>query len=782
MKGTKSGVTERQLQLSPRLAAQHIGERVRMEQVRLFWSSGFLMSALAIGIAVALVIAQWPVIERTHLLAWAGLLGVATLPWAGLTWYFRQQPASVDSAGTWLTLALAIALTQGLTWGLAGWILFPPDNMAHQAILTVMLAGVAAGAVTSLSPIGLAATLFLVPALIPLCYRLAFEGGEDALLMLAIVLVLLLTLILSNRHLYTTLRDNLQLRIEKATREAALHESEARYRLMFEQSPLGIVHYDEHGEILACNTTLIEILGTRRADMIGSNMITEVNDERMASAVRLSLETGWGYYEDTYDPVKGIHKVPLRAFFNSITDPDGNIIGGVGIIEDFTQRKQAEEALNYQAFHDTVTGLPNRRLLHDRLDQALNMATRNQRIGALMFLDLDYFKRINDWLGHHQGDQVLTIVAERLSMAMRGEDTVARLSGDEFILLAPDLGPDETVATRALNTITERIQELLQEPMTIGGRELRLSASIGITLFPQRDATPEQLLRQSDTAMYVAKKDVRGEVRFHDVAMDANEEERLGLESELSSALESGELEIVFQPIVDAEGRLLTCEALLRWHHAEHGDIPPGRFIPVAEASGLIVALGRWVVDQCCSWIAGLDPAQREGIDRVAINVSAREFHHPEFARKIEETLDRHGLDGSWLTLEVTENVLIDRVSTTIRRMQRLKQRGVRFEVDDFGTGYSSLTYLKRLPVDGIKIDHSFIHDAPHEPGSSAIIDAILAMASRLQLDVAAEGVETTEQLAFLRERECQRFQGFLFARPMPAEQLLAYLATHKRP
>lgn len=779
MTNTHDAASQRQLRLSRRAAADRVDERVRLEQVRLFWSSGLLMCALAIGIACALVIAQWPVIERLHLLGWATLLGVATLVWVGLTWFFRQQSTSAATTRIWVGLALAIALTQGLVWGLAGWLLFPPDNMAHQAILTVMLAGIAAGAVTSLSPIGLAATLFLVPALIPLCYRLALSGGEGALLILAIVLVLLLTLILSNRHLFTTLRDNLRLRIEKAISEAALHESEARYRLMFEQSPLGIVHYDEHGEILACNTTLIEILGTRRANLIGSNMITGVNDDRMASAVRMSLETGWGYYEATYDPVKGINKVPLRAFFNSIDDADNHIIGGVGIIEDFTQRKQAEEALNRQAFYDAVTGLPNRRLLHDRLAQALNLAQRHERIGALMFLDLDYFKRINDWLGHHQGDQVLAAVAERLSMAMRAEDTVARLSGDEFIILAPDLGRDEAAATRALETITERIQELLQEPMTVSGRELRLSASIGITLFPQQDAGPEQLLRQSDTAMYVAKKEVRGEVRFHDAVMDADEDERLGLESELGGALERGELELFLQPIVNADGAVLAAEVLLRWHHEDHGDISPGRFIPVAEASGLIVSLGRWVVDQSCRWVAGLDTAQRDALKRVAVNVSAREFHHPEFARKIEETLDRHGLDGSWLTLEVTENVLIDRVSTTIRRMERLKRRGIRFEVDDFGTGYSSLTYLKRLPVDGIKIDSSFVQDAPDDPGSAAIVDAILAMASRLQLAVVAEGVETAEQLAFLKERDCGRFQGFLFARPMPAEQLLAYLSTH---
>lgn len=725
---------------------------------------------------VALVVAQWPVVAIGPLLTWAATLVIGSLIWFLLGEYFRHAPATDTTAHTWQWLALGIALAQGIIWGAAGWALFPPENLSHQAILTVMLAGISAGAVSTLSPVALAGLLFLVPALLPLCYRLALAGQHDALVMLAIVLVLLLTLLLSNRHLYTTLRDNLRLRIEKAVSEAALHESEARYRLMFDQSPLGVLHYDATGRVVACNTTLIEILGTSRKDVLGSSMITEVSDERMAAAVRMSLDTGWGYFEDTYNPVHGINRVPLRIFFNGVTNADGELLGGVAIVEDFSQRKAAEEALNRQAFYDVLTGLPNRRLLADRLGQALKSAQRHQRIGALVFLDIDYFKRINDWLGHNQGDEVLNVIADRLGQAVRSEDTVARLSGDEFIILVPDIGHDEPSARRAIEILTERIQAILQEPMTIGERELRLSASMGISLFPQDEQSPEQLLRQSDTAMYVAKKEVRGEVRFHDDSMDREEDERLGLESELGFALERGQLSLHYQPIVDAGGRITAGEALLRWEHPEHGRVSPERFIPVAEASGLIVALGRWVIEHCCQWITTLDAGERAQLERVAVNVSAREFHHPEFARQLESTLQHYRLDGSWLTLELTENVLIDRVTATIRRMERLRQCGVRFEVDDFGTGYSSLTYLKRLPVDGIKIDRSFVHDVRTDAGDAAIVDAILAMASKLGLDVIAEGVETRDQLAFLQEHGCRRFQGYLWSAPMDADAFRAYL------
>ncbi len=771
----------RYLRLDPNAATDRIGIRVRSEQARLFWSASFLMPALGLAIAAALAFAQWPVIERPALFTWLGLVLAVSAVWAITAYlYRRRQPSEASVPG--LYLAGGIAFAYGAAWGSAALLLFPEGILTHQAILTVMLAGLSAGAVTMLSSLPLTGIAFLVPALLPLCYRFAFTGTHDALLILAILMVLLLTLILSNRHLYTTLRDNLRLRIEKAASEAALHESEARYRLMFDQSPLGVLHYDAAGKILDCNNAFIEILGSSRAQVIGTSMLDEVSDQRMAKAVQHSLESGWGYYEATYDPIKGVNRAMLRAFFNRVAGPDEETLGGVGIVEDFTQRKQAEEALNRQAYYDAVTGLPNRRLLRDRLDRAIQENHQCGRFGALLFLDLDYFKRINDWLGHGEGDEVLRIVGERLERAMRPNDTVARLSGDEFILLAANLGRDEDMATRATEVLTERIQAVLQEPVFTEDRELRLTASLGASIFPRGEETPEQLLRKADTAMYVAKKELRGEVRFHRQVMDDQEDERLGLENELALALDSGQLELAYQPIVTAEGRADGCECLLRWHHPERGTISPSRFIPVAEASGLIIAIGRWLLDSLAGWYASLGPNQRAALGRLSMNVSAREFHHPEFVRNLEQCLERHGLDGRWLTLEVTENVLIDRIAATVTRMERLREHGIRFEVDDFGTGYSSLTYLKRLPVDGIKIDRSFTQDVLDEPESAAIVDALLAMTRRLNLGVVAEGVESREQLAFLVERDCQRFQGFFWTEPMPASQLLErYLSDPPR-
>lgn len=765
------------LQIDPEEAADQIGTRVRTEQAYLFWSASYLLLGLGAAVAVALTIAQWPVIELASLILWLGLLALVSAVWAVWAYLYRRSRPDSGTTERWIHIASALALAYGIVWGAASLLLFPPEVFAHQAILTVMLAGLSAGAVTMLSSLPLTGMAFLIPGLLPLCYRFALTGSQNALLILAIVLVLILALTLSNRHLYTTLRDNLRLRIEKALSEAALHESEARYRLLFDQSPLGLVHYNAEGAIRNCNRAFIDILGSSRDQIEGTSMIDNVSDERMAQAVRESLDKGCGYYEALYDPVAGINRVMLRAFFNRIAGQDDETLGGVAIVEDFTKRKEAEEALNRQAFYDLLTDLPNRRLLRDRLDKSLTQARRDAHVGVLLFLDLDYFKRINDWLGHGEGDDILRAVADRMSAAMRETDTLARLSGDEFILLAPNAGSSKAAAVHATKRLTERVQTALQQPLSAGGRELRLTASIGATLFPRKGDTPERLLRKADTAMYMAKREVRGEVRFHHESMDTHEAERLGLESELSDAISKDELSFRFQPIVVADGRAVGAELLLRWHHPWEGEISPERFIPVAEASGLIVAIGRWVIDNLCARLAQMESTQRAELGRLALNVSAREFHHPDFAPYLEECLDHYQLDGRLITIEVTENVLIENFATTIERMEQLRSRGIRFAVDDFGTGYSSLTYLKRLPVDSIKIDRSFIADVAARPESAAIVDALLAMASRLGLDVVAEGVETAEQLDFLAQRQCTYYQGFYWAEPMSFDQLLAYFA-----
>lgn len=771
---------ERDLRRSRDAIDDSVRDQVRAEQARLLWSHAYLLLALGVMVGLALVAAQWSVIDHAVLLGWLGLLLGVTAAWGLAALHYHRRGRAALQSHRWLHYGAGASLAYGLAWSVAAFALFPAEAFAHQAILTVMLAGMSAGAITILSTVSVTGVAFVFPTLLPLAYQYVLSGTTSALLILAMLLVFLLTLVMANRHLYTTLYENLRLRIEKAISESALHESESRYRLMFNQSPLGVLHYDTEGTVLDCNDTFVEILGTSRKEVLGTSMTASVSDEKMAAAVRMSLDTGWGYYEDTYRPVCGIHDTPLRAFFNAVRRSDGEILGGVGIVEDFTQRKRAEEAIHYQAYYDPLTDLPNRRLLDDRLDQVLAICRRHRRFGALVFLDLDHFKRINDWHGHAAGDQVLKTVAERLATNVRREDTVARLSGDEFIVLLTELGNNEAVATKGVQAVCEKLQTVLQEPLDVGGETFRLTASLGVTLLSHGGATAQDLLRQSDTAMYRAKSEVRGEVRFYEAGADDTGAEHGGLEDDLRFAMERDELSLHFQPVMDAAGVVIGAESLLRWEHPEHGMISPSQFIPLAEENGLIIAIGRWALDQVCCRLNELEANAGLHLPRIAVNVSAREFHHPEFVRRVESILDRNGVDGRRLVMEVTENVVIDRIAATVKKMEQLRAYGVRFEVDDFGTGYSSLAYLKRLPVDGIKIDRSFIRDLESDSSDAAIVEAIIAMAARLGLSVVAEGVENAGQAEFLRALGCERYQGFYWARPAPFERLVVNLRDRR--
>ncbi|MFW5969159.1 MAG: putative bifunctional diguanylate cyclase/phosphodiesterase [Halofilum sp. (in: g-proteobacteria)] len=760
---------ERDLRLSATAAPDSVEARVQREQTRLFWSQAYLLVGLGGAIGVALVAAQWAVIDHATLLGWFGLLLTVSALWAAAIVIFHRTASRADSHRQWLNGAAIAALVYGLTWSIGAFQLFPAAWFTHQAILTIMFAGLSAGAITVLSSISITGVAFVIPALLPLTYQFALAGTTNARLILGMLLVFLLTLIMANRHLYRTLRENIRLRIEKSLSEAALYESESRYRLMFNQSPLGIVHYDAGGTVLDCNEPLAEILGRPRSTVVGTSMTDDVGDARMATAVRISLRTGWGYYEDTFAANTGRSGTPLRAFFNAIRGPDDECLGGVGIIEDFTQRKRAEEALHREAYYDALTGLPNRRLLADRLEQALRTARRHKRFGALIFLDIDHFKRINDRLGHAAGDRILCRIAERLVNTLRSEDTVARLGGDEFILLLREVSDDEQLAAKGARAVCDKILSVLQESFDTRDGAIRLTASLGITLFPQDDAPPEELLRRSDTAMYSVKRELRGEARFYDRADDHSGHDAAHLEHDLRFALEQNQLLLHYQPIVGKDGAVLGAEALLRWQHPEHGLIPPDRFIPLAEENGLIISIGRWIVVEACKRLREAGPMGAEL--PVCINVSAQEFHHPGFARHVEETLARTGIDGRRIVFEITESVLIDRVPATIDKMERLRRHGITFTIDDFGTGYSSLTYLKRLPVNTIKIDRSFIRDLESDPTDAAIVEGIIALADRLGLGVVAEGVETADQLALLRDKGCERFQGFYWGRPAPFDE-----------
>ncbi len=453
-------------------------------------------------------------------------------------------------------------------------------------------------------------------------------------------------------------------------------------------------------------------------------------------------------------------------------DTQGNFLGYIGHCMDVTEAKRAESEIERLAYHDALTGLPNRALFLDRLSQALAASRRNRRCGAVLFVDLDQFKRINDVHGHATGDAVLREVARRLQLFLRQEDTVARLGGDEFVILLPELAIRLDDAGAMVLPVAEKLRAAMENPVVVDGHEFVTGASIGITLFPKDAEGVDDLMREADTAMYRAKERGRNAIVYFEPAMQEAVSERYALDSELREAVRARQFALYLQSQVDETGHVVGAEALVLWRHPVRGLVMPASFIPLAEESGLIVPIGEWVLHEACALIARLDGEGR-GL-RVAVNVSPRQFRQDDFVRRVREILAATGADPTYLTLEITENLLIEHASVSVARMTELAALGLRFAIDDFGTGYSSLMYLKRLPLHELKIDKSFVQDVPHDPNDAALVETILSMAHHLHFEVVAEGVENDAQFAFLRRQGCERFQGYHFQRPQSVEAWMA--------
>lgn len=450
----------------------------------------------------------------------------------------------------------------------------------------------------------------------------------------------------------------------------------------------------------------------------------------------------------------------------------GEIVGAIVAFQDITDQEQVQEQIRRQANHDALTGLPDRNLLEYRLEGALAHARRHGLYGAVLFIDLDGFKGINDSLGHAVGDMLLRMVAQRKVDLLREEDTVARLGGDEFVVLLSDLGDDPELASTTARAVAEKIRRAISDPFFVDGYELRVTVSIGIALFPLNGERAHDVLKSADIAMYRAKDCGRDAHQFFLPSMQQAVHERLALENDLRRALERNELALYFQPQLDVESdHIVGAEALVRWQHPKQGIIMPCQFIPLAEETNLILKLGTWVLRSACETISrwqesvgGFAPI------RVGINVSPRQFRQHDFVAQVARTISETGAHAEHLELEITEDVLIDGAEYSIEKMRALRALGVRLAVDDFGSGYSSLAHLKRLPLDTLKIDRNFIRDI-HNPDDAAITETILAIASRFGLKVVAEGVETDRQLHFLRSRACDAYQGFLFSEAIPEDR-----------
>ncbi|MCW5294262.1 putative bifunctional diguanylate cyclase/phosphodiesterase [Verminephrobacter eiseniae] len=561
-------------------------------------------------------------------------------------------------------------------------------------------------------------------------------------------------------------------RIQEA--ESRLRESESRLARVVSAMPDMVFLKDADGVYLSVNPVFERFIGRPEHQIVGRNdfdLTTPAqarqfrqNDQRaMQTRQPLVYEETLTFAEDGYQGRFETIKTPIR-------DLHGRVTGVLGVCRDITERKRAAQEIERLAFYDALTGLPNRRLLLDRLQRSIATCQRTHKLGALLFIDLDNFKDLNDTLGHDMGDQLLAQVATRLVASVRAADTVARFGGDEFVVMLEALAPDLRSATAQAEMVADKLLASLNQPFALDGGQHYSTLSIGVTLFGEQRLSVDELLKRADLALYQAKAAGRNTQRFFDPDMQAAVNARSNLEADLRQGLARAELLVYYQPVVDHRARLMGAEALVRWRHPQRGMIGPADFIPLAEQTGLILPLGQYVLQTACAqlqrWSRHPDTA---GLS-ISVNVSARQFRQPGFVAQVLHQLKSHGADPRRLKLELTESLLLGDIEDTIARMAQLKSEGVGFALDDFGTGYSSLSYLKRLPLDQIKIDQSFVREVLADPNDAAIVRTILALAKSLDLQVVAEGVETTGQLSFLQLHGCEGFQGYLFGRPVPME------------
>jgi diguanylate cyclase (GGDEF)-like protein/PAS domain S-box-containing protein len=567
--------------------------------------------------------------------------------------------------------------------------------------------------------------------------------------------------------------------IQRKRAEQALRRSENQLRAIIDAEPECVKVVRADGTLVQMNAAGLAMIEAGRPEQVIGKSIMQLMAPEYREAYRTFigdiLRGNKGMMEFEITGLKGTHRW-METHAVPLAGEQGGQPLVLSITRDITERKQTERRLKQLAHFDSLTDLPNRVQFIERLEQAMVDADRNERLLGVVFLDLDRFKYINDSLGHGKGDMLLREVAMRLSGVVRRGDTVARLSGDEFALVLADMGHvDDAIH------VAQKILDVFHQPFRVAGHDLSVTASLGITLYPFDDRGADDLLRNADVAMYRAKESGKNNYQFYVAEMTTIVSERLTLENDLRSALVRGEFSLNYQPIADCRsGEITGMEALLRWKHPERGMISPALFIPLAEETGYIIPIGEWVLrsacEQCRRW-------QNMGFESiyVAVNLSSRQFHQQDLTASIHRILQETGLDPTCLGLEITEGLIMQQAEASVNTLRELKAMGIRISIDDFGTGYSSLSYLKRFPIDVLKIDQSFVRDIPTDQDDAAIASTIITMAHSLGLKVVAEGVETLEQLNFMRKHRCDAMQGYYLSKPLPPEQFAVLLKNGTR-
>jgi diguanylate cyclase (GGDEF)-like protein/PAS domain S-box-containing protein len=552
-----------------------------------------------------------------------------------------------------------------------------------------------------------------------------------------------------------------------------INEEQSRLSAIVFESADAVIITNKDKEIIQVNNAFTHITGYEQEEVLGKNpsiVSSGKQDQSFYQKMWSDINNNHHWQGEIWNKRKNGEIYAEWLTITPVFDDDNNVCNYVGIFSDISEKKEAEKEIEYKNSHDELTDLPNRATLYRELKSALLQSKKIGLEGALLFLDLDEFKLVNDSMGHKYGDLLLQQVAGRLAPCISTGDLLARLGGDEFAILVPSISHNREQSQRYIKKMSAQVMGVFSQPFDISGRQFHITCSIGISIFPTDNEQASDVLRQADTAMFRAKDAGKNQIQSFTPDMHHRIERHLLIHNELTLAIKNNDLTIHFQPLYDQNEEVITAEALLRWSHKEYGSIPPSEFIPIAEQTGLIIPLGNFVINSVCEYIAKWKEHKNFSLKRIDINVSCQQFEEDDFYFNLKSTLEKYDIPAGILGLELTEEVMAGDIDKIINTFMKVKTLGVHFSIDDFGTGYSSLRYIKRLPIDNLKIDQSFVSDIPHDESDCIMVNTIMAMARQMGLSVTAEGIETVEQKLFLQNLNCDYYQGFLFNKPLCIE------------
>jgi len=694
---------------------------------------------------------------------------------------FKKTPEEqkLKDADIWLDKYYTNVLLNGLVWGSSAFLIFPENNLMNQMIVILFLLAIGFSAMGILASKKDLLLTYILVTYSPIVGRLFSIGDQIHTTIGFIVLALILLMIIFANYYGKIINDSLDTRQHFVTIKQSHEKLKERFFSLFERAPVGIYYYNDLLEIMDANDHFLTMNKVaNKNELIGINLHA-LNNKDIIEAHQKVFNEKTGTYRG---PFETLH-VSTPLYVNLSTVPmlnsDGEVAGGITIINDITNEVTAREKMIRNAYYDILTEIPNRTLLMDRLESFLQKNTNSHNFSALLFLDIDNFKKVNETFGHHVGDHLLKQIVHRIKDVLHEEEFFARVSGNKFVILIPNISDKVEYCHAYIQDYIQKIQQHFNHPLNIAEEAYHVSFTMGTVLFNQKTiTTPYDLLKRAETAMYEAKKNAKGSYLFYDESMSYHAKEQLMLENEIHKALKEDSFEIHYQPQIAIEdNKIIAAEALVRWEHPSLGSISPSKFIGIAEESGIIVKLEEKLIEYIFKDIREMiEKLGHFPLQHIAINISMIHFLQPYFVERLTLLSQQYHIQPEWIQLELTENNVMYNIHEGIKRINILKQIGFSFAMDDFGTGYSSLTYLRKLPFDMLKIDQSFVHNMNTDEGNATIVETILTIAQKFDLKVLAEGVENDEVLEMLHHMDCEYYQGYRAYPALPFHQFIKTL------